>query len=210
MNIPKNRLNEKRVMVSFSNHEYFINYLSFDKLRITTIKSSVLLIQSLLFISFLFSSCGNKDTGYVNGMKLPNIEVPSVEAEKKITIDALKGNIVLVDFWASWCAPCRKTHPKLLEVAKKYEYAQFKNAQRFLVLSISLDNDSTAWRDAITKDKIESFMHASELIGWKSECVSTYKINAIPASFLIDENGTIVGKNIGWRDLDLILSKRVF
>jgi thiol-disulfide isomerase/thioredoxin len=160
----------------------------------------------ILFIS----SCGNKDTGYVNGMKLPNIEVPAIEAGKKITIDELKGNIVLVDFWASWCAPCRKTHPKLLEVAKKYEYAQFKSAQRFVVLSISLDNDSIAWKDAIAKDKIESFTHASELIGWKSECVGTYKINAIPASFLIDENGTIIGKNLGWRDLDLILSKRLF
>jgi len=153
-------------------------------------------------------SCQPQNTGFVNGMTLPNIAVPD-SSGNKISLADYKGSIVLVDFWASWCKPCRKTNPKMAKVFKKYEYAQFKNAQRFVVLSVSLDSERDAWQEAIVKDGIESFIHASELNGWKSSAVGLYKINSVPASFLLDENGTIIGKDLTAKDLDLILSKRI-
>jgi thiol-disulfide isomerase/thioredoxin len=141
-------------------------------------------------------------------MTLPDITIPD-SSGNNIKLSDYKGSIVLVDFWASWCKPCRKTNPKLVKVAKKYEYAQFKNAQRFVVLSVSLDSEREAWLNAIKADGLENFLHVSELNGWKSAAVGLYKFNSIPASFLLDENGTIIGKDLSAKDLDLILSKRI-
>lgn len=166
-------------------------------------------IPALFIALFFFAACQQKDTGFVNGMVLPNMSAPD-STGKVIELSDYKGSIVLLDFWASWCAPCRKANPKLLAVQQKYEYAQFKKAQRFVVLAVSLDNNKQDWLKAIDKDGTESFIHISELKGWKSKAILDYKINAIPASFLLDENGTIIGKNMTWRDLDLILSKQLF
>lgn len=164
----------------------------------------------VLLTLFTLSACKNSDADLVNGMPLPDFSIPEIETHKTIHKTDLKGNIVLVDFWASWCAPCRKVHPKILKIKQKYERAQFQQAEQFIVLSISLDTDSSAWQKAIQSDKIgKDFLHASELNGWQSETAQKLKINAIPASYLIDENGLIIGKNLAWRDLDLILSKRL-
>lgn len=142
-------------------------------------------------------------------MKLSNMAATD-SAGKVIKLTDYKGSIVFIDFWASWCAPCRKANPKLLKVQKKYEFAQFKKAQRFVIIAISLDNDRKDWLKAVAKDGTEDFIHISELKGWNSKAVLDYKINAIPASFLIDEKGTIIGKNMNAQSLDLVLSKQLF
>lgn len=142
-------------------------------------------------------------------MKLSNMAATD-SAGKVIKLTDYKGSIVFIDFWASWCAPCRKANPKLLKVQKKYEFAQFKKAQRFVIIAVSLDNDRKDWLKAITADGTEGFIHISELKGWNSKAVLDYKINAIPASFLIDEEGTIIGKNMNAQSLDLVLSKQLF
>jgi thiol-disulfide isomerase/thioredoxin len=178
------------------------------KLRQKLLSSIFFLLSIVCCLSFL-SSCDQPKSGFVNGMTLPNITVPDTTG-KEVKLSDYKGSIVLIDFWASWCKPCRKVNPKMMKVYNKYENAQFKNAQRFVVLSVSLDSDKEAWLKAMKDDGIESFINLSELNGWKSSAVGLYKFSAIPASFLIDENGTIIGKDLQWRDLDLILSKRVF
>lgn len=163
----------------------------------------------LVFCCSIIYGCEQKDNGYVNGMALPNMAAPD-STGKVIKLSDYKGSLVFIDFWASWCAPCRKANPKLLTVQQKYEYAQFKKAQRFVVIAVSLDNNRQDWLKAIDKDGTQSFIHISELKGWNSKAILDYKINAIPASFLIDETGKIIGKNMTWRDLDLILSKQLF
>ncbi len=156
----------------------------------------------------IFSACGESSPKLINGKPLPDISLPDASG-KEISIAELKGNIVLVDIWASWCKPCRKVNPKIVELVKKYEYAQFTNAQRFIIYSLSLDNDREAWLKAIKDDNLDWEWHVCELNGWKSKAVSTYGINSIPTTFLLDENGIIIGKNLGHRDIDKILQRRI-
>jgi thiol-disulfide isomerase/thioredoxin len=157
----------------------------------------------------LFATCQQPQAGYVNGMTLPDITITDANG-KSVSISDYRGNIVLLDFWASWCKPCRKANPKLVRLYEKYKHASFRNAERLVIISISIDNNREAWMKAIKEDGTEQFIHLSELNGWKSKAVDLYHIDAIPASFLLDENGIIIGKNLSEKDLDLILSKRVF
>jgi peroxiredoxin len=103
--------------------------------------------------------------------------------------DYRKGRYVLLDFWASWCGPCRAENPNVLKA-----YNRFK-AKNFVVLGVSLDEDSTKWRQAVVKDGMP-WTQVSDLKGWKNEVSRQYGIQGIPANFLVDTSGTIIAKNL--------------
>jgi peroxiredoxin len=113
---------------------------------------------------------------------------------KSVSLSSLKGKYVLVDFWASWCGPCRKENPNVVKA-----YNQFKD-KNFTILGVSLDEDKAAWQAAITKDKL-TWTHVSDLKGWQSSVVAPYNIEAIPANFLLDKDGKIIAKNLRGEDL---------
>lgn len=114
---------------------------------------------------------------------------------KIVPLSSLRGKIVLIDFWASWCGPCRKENPHVVEVFQKY------HAQGFEVFSVSLDRDRDKWIDAIKKDGL-TWTHVSDLQYWKSEGAKTYGISAIPATVLIDKDGKIISKKLRGPSLD--------
>jgi thiol-disulfide isomerase/thioredoxin len=124
----------------------------------------------------------------------PEIALNSPDG-KVISLSSLRGNYVLIDFWASWCAPCRKENPNVVRLYKK-----FKN-KGFTVYSVSLDDDATAWKSAIAKDGLIWPNHVSDLLKWNSQMPQLYGFSGIPHTVLINPEGNIIG--VGLRGAEL-------
>lgn len=149
----------------------------------------------------LFSSENKKtDYGklvqkYININREPKIGEQFIDFEmtdnhgniKKLS--ELKRKIVLLEFWASWCRPCREENPELLKTYKKF------NAKGFEIFAVSIDDNKTNWIEAIEKDRL-SWKHVSDLSGKKNSAALTYGVKALPTNFLINQNGTIIDKNL--------------
>jgi thiol-disulfide isomerase/thioredoxin len=128
------------------------------------------------------------------GDEAPEITLKSPD-DKVIALSSMKGKIVLLDFWASWCGPCRAENPNVVRAYNKYKDKGFE------VFSVSLDKDKNAWLGAIAKDGMP-WTHVSDLKFWQSEAAATYSVSAIPATFLLDRNGKIIAQNLRGEALD--------
>lgn len=126
---------------------------------------------------------------------------------KTIALSSLKGQIVLLDFWASWCGPCRMENPNIVAAYNKYKDVKFKAGKGFTIYSVSLDQNRDAWMKAIKQDNLSWPYHVSDLGGWRSKPAQIYRVNSIPASYLLDGNGVIVGKNLRGPALEEALEK---
>ncbi|MGE0089299.1 MAG: redoxin domain-containing protein [Bacteroidales bacterium] len=133
------------------------------------------------------------------GVVAPEIALPNQDGDT-IVLSSLKGKIVLVDFWASWCKPCRIENPILVKNYAKYHEKGFE------IFQVSLDKSRSAWKSAIIIDSL-NWTHVSDLQFWNSAPAKVYYVQSIPANFLLDKNGRIIAKNLRGDALEAKLSE---
>lgn len=138
----------------------------------------------------------------MNAMKTNMVDVPAPEIAQPDTagvmrkLSDLKGKYVLIDFWASWCGPCRRENPNVVAAYKKYHDKGFE------VMSVSLDRDKQSWINAINQDGLLWSTHVSDLKNWGNAAAATYGVQSIPRTVLVDKEGNIMAHNLRGEELD--------
>lgn len=174
-----------------------------------TKKGLFFLVLSISVLSISNTVSGQKPKlGIEVGNKAPEIIEQSIDGSE-LKLSDLKGKYVLIDFWASWCGPCRRENPTVVNAYKKYKDKKFKGGEGFTVFSISLDRTKDAWVKAIKADKLDWAYHVSDLKYWQSKHAAIYRVRGIPANYLINGEGVIVAKNLRGPKLEAVLAKFV-
>jgi|WetSurMetagenome_2_1015567.scaffolds.fasta_scaffold54880_2 peroxiredoxin len=134
------------------------------------------------------------------GTEAPEISLPT-PAGDIVKLSSTRGSVVLLDFWASWCLPCRKENPNLVKAYDRY------HKKGFQIFQVSLDKTKEAWVKGIKDDQLDKWVHVSDIKYWNSMVVPLYKIESIPTNFLLDKEGRIIASNLRGEQLEKKLSE---
>lgn len=131
------------------------------------------------------------------GQAAAEIALPSVNGDT-LRLSSLKGKVVLLDFWASWCGPCRVSNKNLVKIYEKYKPKGFE------IFGVSLDDEKDKWKAAIKKDKV-TWLQVNETGGWEAKVAQAWNLVAIPTSFLIDKDGRLLAMDLEGKELEKAL-----
>jgi len=134
-----------------------------------------------------------KDNTWV-GRQAPELTLPDTQG-RPVSLSSFKGKYLLVDFWASWCGPCRAENPNVVQA-----YSEFKN-KNFTILGVSLDKEKDPWLEAIRSDRL-NWTHVSDLKYWQSKAVEVFQFQGIPFNLLIDPQGKIIAQGLRGDELE--------
>ena len=148
--------------------------------------------RSFLFIAILMGSLFCKAQLKI-GEPVPEISLPDA-LDSIVNLSSFSGKVVLIDFWASWCAPCRAANPYIQKLYKKYK------ANGFEVYAVSLDVKKQAWLKAVKKDKL-TYSVVIDDAGWSSRVAESFFVDMLPTNFLLDKSGKIVAINLEGKEL---------
>jgi thiol-disulfide isomerase/thioredoxin len=164
----------------------------------------LIFIAAILYIGITGTQA--QQVGINLGNKAPELIGNGPNGET-IKLSDTKGHVVLLDFWAGWCGPCRRENPNVVSAYNKYKDKKFTNGNGFVVFNVSLDRTADQWKAAIQQDKLNWPYHISDLQYWNSKFAAIYGVRSIPSNFLLDENGVILAKNLRGPALDAALEK---
>lgn len=144
----------------------------------------------------IFSASAQYENTHIKiGQKAPDLAMQDPSGKTIKLSEINKGRYMLIDFWASWCGPCRASNPGLVAMYNEYSGKKYKGAKKgFTVVNVSLDQKKDAWLAAISKDNLSWPYHMSDLAGWNSQAVSVYGVEYVPQAVLVGPDGKIVGK----------------